>query len=334
MTGASGFVALHIIEILLKGGHRVQGTVRNLKNTKRNYPLNVFADQYPGQVKLFEADLLEPKSFDAAMKGCDGLFHTASPTNFTYDPSEVEEKLVKPAIEGTRNVFNSAVDTGIKRIVLTSSGGVIYHKEKDDPEGSPAPESQVNTYAKAEMGGAQSFFYSKRISELFAAEFAHLHGIKLAAINPSVCLGRVHQNPEGIKSVDDINDTVKYVLQDLIAGITPTAYGLPVNDVEDAAKVHVAAMLAPCAVGRFGVCGHRASDKILADAARAVLPQGWNLKNRETPLSDSGVTFTQTRAENELGMKGKWTPLEDTLKKAVQSLIEAGVLPVPALLSR
>lgn len=30
-------------------------------------------------LKLVEADLLKPGAFDAAVEGCDGVFHTASP---------------------------------------------------------------------------------------------------------------------------------------------------------------------------------------------------------------------------------------------------------------
>lgn len=35
------------------------------------------------RLHLFEADLLEENSFDPAIKGCDGVFHTASPVTFS-----------------------------------------------------------------------------------------------------------------------------------------------------------------------------------------------------------------------------------------------------------
>ena len=35
VTGATGFVASHLIKQLLQSGHLVRGTVRSLKNTKK-----------------------------------------------------------------------------------------------------------------------------------------------------------------------------------------------------------------------------------------------------------------------------------------------------------
>lgn len=35
------------------------------------------------RLHLFEAELLEEQSFDAAINGCEGVFHTASPLSFT-----------------------------------------------------------------------------------------------------------------------------------------------------------------------------------------------------------------------------------------------------------
>jgi bifunctional dihydroflavonol 4-reductase/flavanone 4-reductase len=35
------------------------------------------------RLKVFRADLLEEGSFDAAIDRCDGVFHVASPVNFT-----------------------------------------------------------------------------------------------------------------------------------------------------------------------------------------------------------------------------------------------------------
>lgn len=39
------------------------------------------------RLKLFKSDLLEEGSFDQAIEGCDGVFHTASPVSLTVtDP--------------------------------------------------------------------------------------------------------------------------------------------------------------------------------------------------------------------------------------------------------
>lgn len=38
------------------------------------------------RLHLFEANLLDDGSFDSAVAGCDGVFHTASPASFSVDP--------------------------------------------------------------------------------------------------------------------------------------------------------------------------------------------------------------------------------------------------------
>jgi dihydroflavonol-4-reductase len=59
--------------------------------------------------------------------GAHFVFHTASP--FAIDVPQPEEQLVRPAVEGTRNVLASCAkaSTGgvLKRVVLTSSVAAV-----------------------------------------------------------------------------------------------------------------------------------------------------------------------------------------------------------------
>jgi hypothetical protein len=41
------------------------------------------------RLQLFKADLLEEGSFDSAVDGCQGVFHTASPVFFTASDPQV-----------------------------------------------------------------------------------------------------------------------------------------------------------------------------------------------------------------------------------------------------
>ena len=79
VTGASGYIAGWIVKDLLEAGHTVHATVRNPDKAKSVGHLKRLAESAPGTLKLFKADLLDADSFDAPMKGCDILMHTASP---------------------------------------------------------------------------------------------------------------------------------------------------------------------------------------------------------------------------------------------------------------
>jgi len=46
------------------------------------------------RLQLFKADLLEEGSFDSAVEGCDGVFHTASPVLFVLNDPQVHSILL------------------------------------------------------------------------------------------------------------------------------------------------------------------------------------------------------------------------------------------------
>ncbi|KAG7947909.1 hypothetical protein I3843_14G118500 [Carya illinoinensis] len=72
------------------------------------------------RLHLFKENLLEEGSFDTAIQGCEGVFHTASP--FYLDVKDPEAELLDPAVKGTLNVLNSCTKSAsVRQVVLTSS---------------------------------------------------------------------------------------------------------------------------------------------------------------------------------------------------------------------
>lgn len=63
VTGASGFIASHIVLLLLKNGYTVRGTVRSLKNEKKLRPLKNICPEARNLLELVEADLLVADSW-------------------------------------------------------------------------------------------------------------------------------------------------------------------------------------------------------------------------------------------------------------------------------
>lgn len=123
VTGGSGFIALEIISQLLARGYTVHTTVRSLQNNLKVQPLRDLRDQYhQGRLLLFEADLLQPGSFGAAMQDCVVVYHVASPFKVPEKIKDGQKEMVEPAVEGTRNVLKSVEETPtVKRVVLTST---------------------------------------------------------------------------------------------------------------------------------------------------------------------------------------------------------------------
>ncbi|XP_019074508.1 tetraketide alpha-pyrone reductase 1 isoform X2 [Vitis vinifera] len=78
VTGASGFLASWLVKRLLLSGYHVTGTVRDPGNDKKLAHLWRLEGARE-RLTLVRADLMEEGSFDKAIMGCHGVFHTASP---------------------------------------------------------------------------------------------------------------------------------------------------------------------------------------------------------------------------------------------------------------
>jgi len=157
VTGGSGFIAGHTILSLLARGYAVRATVRD---RDRIAPLEeILANNNAGgDLDFAKADLLDDTGWSAAMKGCDGVFHMASP--FPMKMPNDPQSVIKPAVDGTLRVLDAANNAGIRRAVLTSSmvamcygrGGreAIFNEEDwTDPSGRDVtPYVQSKTLAE------------------------------------------------------------------------------------------------------------------------------------------------------------------------------------------
>ncbi|KAK6141548.1 hypothetical protein DH2020_024708 [Rehmannia glutinosa] len=116
VTGGSGYIASWLIKELLQRGYTVKASVRYPDDPKKTDHL-LSLDGAKERLQLFKADLLEVGSFDAAIAGCDGVFHCASP--FFLETSNPQEELIDPAVKGTLNVLGSCAKTPSAWYVLS-----------------------------------------------------------------------------------------------------------------------------------------------------------------------------------------------------------------------
>ena len=78
VTGASGFIASHIVRICLERGHKVRACVRDPSDETKTEHLRALSGA-EAHLTLHSGSLLDPGSYDEAVQGCDGVFHVASP---------------------------------------------------------------------------------------------------------------------------------------------------------------------------------------------------------------------------------------------------------------
>jgi dihydroflavonol-4-reductase len=244
VTGASGYIGLHCIEQLLADGYKVRGTVRSLLRRDEIEEALLKCGRDVGKFELCEANLLNPDGWDEALKGCDYVLHVASP--FIVGIPKHEDKLIKPAVDGTRHVLNAAIKQGVKRVVLTSSVAAITDTHDGKTVYSEEDWTDTN-HAKT-----SAYYKSKALAEKLAWELisnqTNKKKTELSVINPSAVLGPT--------LTDDIGTSNEFVRQ-ILVGKVPAAPRLHIGfvDVRDVAKAHILAMENNKAAGeRFIIC--------------------------------------------------------------------------------
>lgn len=156
VTGASGYIATWLTKLLLERGYTVRATVRNLNDEKKTEHL-LALDGAKERLHLFEADLLKEGSFDSAIDGCEGVFHTASPCH--VDCKDPQAELIDPAVKGTINVLNScAKSSTLKRVVLTSSAAAMLYNRRPIFPDTVADETWLSPFVKT-CGWVVTFYH-------------------------------------------------------------------------------------------------------------------------------------------------------------------------------
>lgn len=114
ITGSAGRVGQAVVQAL--GNEGVRGFDRV---------------ETPGLTDFIVGDLLEPQSLDRATKDIHTVIH------FAATPDDVESdvvgKLFPPNIEGVYHLFEAARKNGVQRMILASSGQVVWHQRKRGP---------------------------------------------------------------------------------------------------------------------------------------------------------------------------------------------------------
>lgn len=242
MTGGTGFIAAYLIRSLLQKGYRVRTTVRNPDNVEKfSYLWDL-----PGakeRLNIVRADLLEEGSFDAAVDGVDGVFHTASPVLVPYN-ERLKETLIDPCVKGTINVLRSCSRSpSVKRVVLTSSCSSIRY-DYNSLERSPLDESHWSNLDYCQKYNLW-YAYAKTIGEKEAWKFAEEEGLNLVVVNPSFVVGPLLA-PEPTSTLS--------VLLSIIKGENNKVYPnctIGFVHIDDVVAAHILAMESPSASGRL-----------------------------------------------------------------------------------
>jgi len=333
VTGGSGFIGSHALLQLLATGHEVRTTIRSLQREAGLRALLRANAADDARLHCFVTDLTQDAGWTDAVAGCDFVLHIASP--FPAGIPKHEDELIVPARDGALRVLRAARDTGVKRVVLTSSFAAIGYGHPEQQE--PFDETR---WSRLDDGLAP-YTKSKTLAERAAWDFIAREGggLELAVVNPVGVFGPVL----GADYATSIQ-----LVQRLMTGSMPGCPRLRfgVVDVRDVVNLHLRAMTHPAANGeRFlAVAGDfmRVQEMALAlksrlgTAARKVptreLPD-WLVKlvamfdptvRQIVPDLGKYKNATAAKAQRVLG----WSPRsnQDALMATAESLLRLGLL--------
>lgn len=341
VTGANGYVASWLVKRLLEDGITVHAAVRTPDNDKKVGHLKEIAAQTNGTLKLFKADLLTEGAYQEAMKGCELVYHTASP--FITDVKDPQKELIDPAVNGTANVLNSAkaVDS-VKRVIVTSSCAAMYTDCIDTinaPEGK-LTEKVWNTTASLDY---QPYSYSKTLAEKKAWEITeNQKQFDLITINMCLVLGpSLNVNANTSESMNILK-----MLGDGQMKMGAPKIGVGIVDVRDVAEAHYRAGFTPEANGRYITAAHETNFLAMGQTLapkygnkyplpKKALPK-WllmlvgpfvnKLFSRKFLRNNVNVEWKADNSKIKKELKMSFIPLQKTMEDSFQVLIDGGVL--------
>ncbi|XP_059662228.1 NADPH HC-toxin reductase 1-like [Cornus florida] len=120
VTGGSGYIGSWLVKKLLEKGHTVHATLRNLEDTTKVGLLKSLPNA-DTRLVLFQADLYKSDEFENAIKGCQFVFHVATPMLHTIHSSQYKGS-VEAAVSGVRSIADYCIKSQtVKRLIYTAS---------------------------------------------------------------------------------------------------------------------------------------------------------------------------------------------------------------------
>jgi dihydroflavonol-4-reductase len=316
VTGATGFVGSHVARVLAEHGADLRLLVRPSSDLRNIQDLN--AERVTG-------DLRDAASLKKGITGCDVVFHVAADYRlWVRDPDE----MYRSNVEGTRAILQAARQSGVRRVVYTSSVatmGFTSNGHMADENSPVSLDSMIGPYKR-----------SKFMAEEIAIE-AGRSGMDVVVVNPTTPVGErdIKPTPTGRIVVD--------FLKKKFPAYVDT--GLNLVDVAECARGHVMALERGKSGERYILGGENLTLKQILDKLAAItgLPSprvrvpyvvalatgvvdqvvtGY-LRGREPRATIDAVRMgrkkmfvSSSKAERDLGWKS--VPVDAALRRAVE----------------
>ena len=133
LTGATGFIGGRLVDYLLEAGYSVRVLVRDKNKISKH--------SWKDKVEIICGDILNPKSFEGKMHGCDVIIHSAALISFN---NKIWDTVHEVNVNGTKNIVQEALKANPKKFIHISSVAAVGISE----DGNPINENHPYNFSK------------------------------------------------------------------------------------------------------------------------------------------------------------------------------------------
>jgi dihydroflavonol-4-reductase len=224
VTGANGHVGVNLCDTLTRLGHTVRALSHN-----HDWGLKCL------RCEIVKGDVLNKDSLLNLISGSDVVFHLAAKISIKGDPDESVRKI---NVDGTRNITEVAMETGVKRLIHFSSIHAFHHGPTDQLLDEDQP-----------LVGPEAFAYdrSKADGERAVKEAAN-KGLNAVILNPTAIIGPMDYEPSLM------GKALLQIYRRQIPSLVPGGYNWV--DVRDVVRAAISAISKGNAGEKFLLSGH------------------------------------------------------------------------------
>lgn len=225
VTGGTGLVGSHLLTELVKRNLPVRAIYRSA--------IPPLGENIEKQIEWVKADILDISALEEVMEGVDEIFHCAAVISFR--PSAYT-KMQRINVEGTANVVNAAIATGVRKLLYVSSVAALGKHRGDtliNETMNWTPKSSSSVYGKTKYLAEMEVW--RGIGE----------GLDAVIVNPTIIFGEGDWNKGSLGIFKTVYNEFPWYSQ----GVTGFV------DVKDVVNAMILLMKSDISGQRFIICG-------------------------------------------------------------------------------